>query len=377
MVNPDLRPPIWVDTPPALEALAADLDRQYRIAVDTESNSLHAYRERVCLVQFSTEQVDYLVDALAFDDLSPLKSALRAPHIEKIFHAVEYDVLCLHRDFGIVCNNVFDTMVAARTLGYPAVGLGSLLETKFGVVVNKRYQKADWAKRPLPRDMADYARIDTHYLIPLRDILAIELIEKRLTPFAAEDFTRLGTVQRDNQRGHRPAWERVSGVQNLSDSQIAILDKLCQWREKMAERLDRPPFKVMSDDKLLALTLNAFLDRAGLVEAGLTNLQVDRFGASLLQALRHGEAAEPIHFRRNRSRPPEAVLRRLERLKEWRKDTAARMGVESDIVLPRGHMAAIAERGPRSSEELQAMMADLPWRYRHFGEEILKTLRPN
>jgi ribonuclease D len=368
---------MWVDTPAALEALAADLNRQYRIAVDTESNSLHAYRERVCLVQFSTEEVDYLVDALAFDDLGPLKPAFETPNIEKIFHAVEYDVLCLHRDYGIICNNVFDTMVAARTLGYPAVGLGSLLAEKFGIVVNKRYQKADWAKRPLPRDMVDYARLDTRYLIPLRDLLAIQLIEKNLTSFAAEDFTRLGTVQPNNHRGHRPAWERVSGVQHLSDSQIAILDQLCQWREKMAEKLDRPPFKVMSDEKLLALVQRMPVNRAGLAEAGLTTLQVERFGTGLLQALRHGEAAEPLHYQHNHSRPPDSVVRRLERLKEWRKNTAAKMGVESDIVLPRGHMAAIAEQGPRTPQELADMMADLPRRYRQFGEEILKTLRPH
>jgi len=365
-----------VDTPEALEALATDLQRQYRIAVDTESNSLHAYRERLCLIQFSTDEVDYLVDALVFDDLAPLQPVFETPHIEKIFHAVEYDVICLYRDFGIICNNIFDTMVAARTLGYSAVGLGSLLTAKFGIVVNKRYQKADWAKRPLTRDMLDYARLDTHHLTPLRDILAIELIEKKLTPFAAEDFARLGRVDRNNHRSHRRAWERVSGAQQLSGAQLAILDELCQWRERTAEKLNRPPFKVVSDDRLLSLTLTAPAGRAGLAEAGLTSLQVERFGSGLLQALRRGEAGEPIQFPHNHVRPPESVLRRLERLKEWRKKTAASMGVESDIVLPRGHMAAIAEQGPRSLDELHEVMSDLPWRFRHFGDEILKTLRP-
>jgi ribonuclease D len=336
MVNPHPRAPVWVDTPVALEALATDLNQQYRIAVDTESNSLHAYRERLCLLQFSTEEADYLVDTLALEDLVPLESAFATPKIEKIFHAVEYDVLCLQRDFGIVCNNVFDTMVAARTLGYPAVGLGNLLAAKFGVVVNKRFQKADWARRPLPRDMLDYARLDTHYLIPLRDMLANELIEKGLTPFATEDFARLGTVQPNNHKAHRPAWERISGVQNLSESQIAMLDQLCQWREKTAERLDRPPFKVMSDDKLLALATNAPANRAGLAETGLTNLQVERFGAGVLQAIRQGEDAEPIRYQHNHSRPPETILRRLERFKEWRKKESRRHGRESDIVLPRG-----------------------------------------
>ena len=222
----------------------------------------------------------------------------------------------------------------------------------------------------------DYARLDTHYLIPLRDLLAIELIEKKLTAFAAEDFTRLGNVIRSNQRGHRPAWERISGAQKLSGAQIAILDQLCGWREQTAERLNRPPFKVISDEKLLALTLAAPESRAGLAEAGLTGLQVDRFGAGVLQAIRRGEQGEPIQYQHNHARPPESVLRRLERLKEWRKKAAAGMGVESDIILPRGHMAAIAEQGPHTAEELRALMADLPWRYRHFGDQILKTLRP-
>jgi len=376
MPNAHLPPAIWVDTPEALEALAADLQRQYRIAVDTESNSLHAYRERVCLLQFSTDEADYLVDALAFDDMGPLEPVFDAPHIEKIFHAVEYDVICLHRDFGIICNNIFDTMVAARTLGYTAVGLGSLLAEKFGIAVNKRYQKADWAKRPLTRDMVDYARLDTHYLIPLRDLLAIELIEEKLTPFASEDFTRLGRVDRNNHKSHRPAWERIRGVQKLSPTQVAVLDQLCQWREKAAERLNRPPFKVMSDDRLLALTLTAPETRAGLAEAGLTGLQVERFGSGLLQALRCGQESEPIEPQHNHARPPESVLRRLERLKQWRKKTAAGMGVESDIVLPRGHMAAIAEQGPRTLAELETLMSDLPWRFRHFGAEILTTVRP-
>ena len=372
-----LPPPVWVDTEESLRLLATDLARQYRIAVDTESNSLHAYRERVCLVQFSTEETDYLVDAFAFDDLSPLAAVFENQHIEKIFHAVEYDIICLHRDYGIICNSIFDTMVAARTLSYPAVGLGSLLTAKFGVEVNKRYQKADWGQRPLSHEMLEYARLDTHYLIALRDLLASELMAKKLTSYAAEDFTRLGRVIFNDHRNHRTASDRISGAQDLSPSQLAILDELCEWREKTAEKLDRPPFKVISDDKLLSIAQAAPTNRLALAQAGLTELQIERFGAGLLQAIRHGQEAEPIARRSNHHhRPPESVLRRLERLKAWRKQTAAGMGVDSDIVLPRAHMATIAEQGPHTLEELGVLMSDLPWRYRHFGEDILKALRP-
>jgi ribonuclease D len=366
--------PVWVDTPQALEKLAADLKRQPRIAIDTESNSLHAYRERVCLIQFSTEETDYLLDALVFDDLELLAPIFASFHTEKIFHAVEYDLICLHRDYGLICNNIFDTMVAARTLGYEAVGLGSLLASKFGVTVNKRYQKADWGQRPLSLEQVDYARLDTHYLIPLRDILAIELIEKKLTPYASEDFVRIGKAALAQHRAHRQMWERIGGTQDLSPAQLAVLDQLCQWRERTAERLDRPTFKVMSDDKLLALAETEPETNVGLVEAGLTKVQIDRFGKNILKAVQRGKESEPIRFQNKRARPPESVLRRLERLKTWRKKTAAKMGVESDIVLPRTIMTAIAECGPRTSEELENLMIDIPWRYRHFGEEILIAL---
>ena len=128
-----LPPPIWVNTTEKLRTMVQDLAAQSRVAVDTESNSLHAFREQVCLVQFSSKKEDYLVDPLAIDDLSPLSPIFSNPNIEKIFHAAEYDLICLRRDFHFDFSNLFDTMHAARVLGYPAVGLDKLLGDKFGI----------------------------------------------------------------------------------------------------------------------------------------------------------------------------------------------------------------------------------------------------
>ena len=143
--------------------------------MNTESNSLHAYRERVCLIQFSTPATDYLLDPLALPDLSPLTPIFANPKIEKVFHAIEYDIICLKRDFGFEVANIFDTMQATRILGEKQVGLDAILAAKLGIVINKKYQKADWADRPLSPEMLNYARLDTHYLLPLRDILHAEL----------------------------------------------------------------------------------------------------------------------------------------------------------------------------------------------------------
>jgi len=178
------------------------LAREPRLAVDTEANSLHAYREQVCLIQFSTPQTDYLVDPLSLDDLTHLAPLFSDQGIEIIFHAAEYDVLGLQRDFDFSFSNLFDTMLAARTLGYKQVGLGRLLADKFNVDVDKHNQKADWGQRPLTPGLIDYARLDTHYLIALRDILEAELREKGRWELAQEDFARSCFVNNGN--GHRP-----------------------------------------------------------------------------------------------------------------------------------------------------------------------------
>src|SRR5512139_501768 len=168
-----------VETHSHLQRMVDALSQTPIIAVDTESNSLHAYREQVCLVQFSTPTTDYLVDPLALQDLSPLAPLFADPGIEKIFHAAEYDLLCLSRDFGFKFANLFDTMLAARILGRNMVGLGSLLESEFGILLDKRHQRADWGKRPLPEDQLSYARLDTHFLIPLRNHMRQELQDRQ------------------------------------------------------------------------------------------------------------------------------------------------------------------------------------------------------
>jgi ribonuclease D len=119
--------PVWIATPLKLQEMVEELSHEPVVAVDTESNSLYAYRERVCLVQISTPQTDYLVDPLAIDDLSPLALLFADPMRQKIFHAAEYDVICLKRDYSFEFSNIFDTMIAARILAEPQVGLGSLL----------------------------------------------------------------------------------------------------------------------------------------------------------------------------------------------------------------------------------------------------------
>jgi ribonuclease D len=370
--NP-LPPPVWVSTATALKKLVDDLRSQTRVAVDTESNSLHAYREQVCLIQFSTPHTDYLVDSLALTDLSSLSPLFANRAIEKIFHAAEYDINCLHRDFGFSFENLFDTVIAARILGHLEIGLGDLLTRYFDVTVNKKYQKSNWGFRPLTSEQVDYARLDSHYLIDLRDVLEKELLERNLLELAREDFRRACQPSNGNSKSPKARWERIGGHQDLTPRQLTVLNELCNCREEIAERLDRPVFKVLNDDLLLSLAQSSPDSNSGLKEAGLTKVQFDKFGPQLLKAIRAGQSA-PIVVRTRSKRPSDSMLARLDRLKQWRKKEAAKTKVDSDIILPRTLLYAIAEQGPRDKNKLGILMKDSPWRFAHYGEEIIRVL---
>lgn len=365
---------ILVTRSAGLQQLVQTLASQPVVAVDTESNSLHAYREQVCLIQFSVPQADYLVDPLLLPDVAPLAAIFADSSIEKVFHAAEYDVICLRRDFGFEFTNLFDTMVAARILSRKKVGLGDLLEAEFGIVLDKRFQRADWGERPLPRSLQIYARFDTHYLIALRDRMQDELISRDLWALAVEDFARLCFVNGRPPDEDRIACWRINGVRDLSPQETAVLVELCQYREGIAISLDRPRFKVLGDQTLMKIASacpSRLDDLRGL--PGMTQWQIRRHGRALLEAVQRGLQAEPIYPPRT-PRPDESYLSRLEVLKKWRKLTARKLEVESDVVLPRDILNELAAHNPRTPQELAEALRSVPWRLERFGSQILTVL---
>lgn len=367
----------WIAAPNHLEEMAVDLNRHKRLAVDTESNSLHAYKERVCLIQFSTGEKDYLVDPLALKDLSPLGPIFANPQIEKIFHAAEYDLICLKRDYHFQFTNLFDTMLAGRILGRNEVGLASMLEAEFGIHLDKRFQRANWARRPLPAEWQAYARLDTHYLLPLRDRLQAELVSRGRWELAREDFVRMCHADASN-GGHNngnPCW-RISGSRDLSAQEASVLSELCAFREEQARLSDVPPFKILSNETLLSLAVQqpeTFEDLEKM--RGLGPWLLKHHGARILDAVRRGRTSRPIQPPPSLPRPKEDYLNRLEALRAWRKQAAEEMGVPSDVILPRDLMEQIAQINPRRRDDLEALMQNVPWRMEHFGSAILSVLK--
>lgn len=366
-------PPVWVDDQNKLKRMLDDLSMQTRIAVDTESNSLHAYRERVCLIQFSTPKKDYVVDPLVFEDLDLLAPLFANPKIEKIFHAAEYDLVCLKRDYGFEFKNIFDTMQAARILGYQYVGLDNILAEKFSVKVDKRHQKANWGARPLTHAQLDYARMDTHYLIQLRDLLETELHEKERWGYALDDFTLACNVDDPKEKLNGSSWKRFSTRKDISPRELTILSELTMCRDAIAERMDRPAFKVIPDSILLDIAKNVPEKDVDLAGIGLSPKQIHLWGDQILAATKRG-AESPLVKREQAERPKDAVLKRLDKLKTWRKKVAEEMKVESDIILPKDFLYLLAEHPPKDIVALKSAMYESPFRFDTYGDQIYKLI---
>ncbi|MBE0617031.1 MAG: ribonuclease D, partial [Proteobacteria bacterium] len=217
------------------------------LALDFEADSLHSYREKICLAQVSTPDRNAVIDALIGDRaLTPLGEVLADEEIHKVFHGGDYDVRLLKKGYGFAIRNVFDTMIAAQLAGRARVGLAALLEEEFGVHVDKKYQRADWSARPLGPELLAYAALDTAYLLPLKERLEAELDRLGRTPWAEEEFRLLEAV---TPAADRTPWcLDVKGASRLPPRQLAVLQALLEVRETAAESWDRPPFKVLSTE---------------------------------------------------------------------------------------------------------------------------------
>ena len=365
-------PATYIDDCQALEAAVERLSAHSRIACDTESNSLHAYRGTTCLIQFSTPDEDMLIDPLAIADLSALAPLLADESIEKVFHAAEYDLICLKQDFDFDVRGVFDTMAAARVLGYQRIGLSNMLDDLLGIKHGKKHQTDDWARRPLPASYQRYAQMDTHYLLPLRDCLYAQLRAADRLDEACEYFDDVTRFELKSQEFDPEGFWTLCKPKDLDSQQAAILRELYILRDELAQSVDHPPQRLIANKFLLELVKTPPTNQKQLMAArGLPGWLVRQYGHEIIQAIRHGLSSQVMHEPPPRERIPNRIVERYSKLYKWRKKTAARRGVESDVIISKDALWSIARRKPGSAAELQGIPGLGPWRRQTYGEALL------
>ena len=281
----------FITEPEALTKLTAHLAPTKVLALDTEASSFHRYKERVCLIQLSDRDNTWLIDPLVVEDLTDLGELLSDPAMEVVIHDADYDLRILAKHHKIRVSNIFYTLVAAELVNEPEIGLAALLKKYKGLQIDKKFQKADWSKRPLPQDMLDYAAGDTSDLIELRDILKEKLIAKGRWAWAEEEFALLTDMPFNAVGKDEPAFIRMKGARTLKPFQLAVLREVHGWREKVAERMDRAPFMVLGNTTLLAIAVQPPSSMKELAKvAGMGDRGMARYGKAGMDAIVKGQA---------------------------------------------------------------------------------------
>lgn len=366
-----------IDRPAELRALVRRLADEPRIALDTEAASFHRYVDRVYLVQLSSDTETALVDPLAVTDLGPVGKLLSSPKVEVVFHDADYDLRILDRDYGFRARNIFDTRIAAQLAGEPAVGLGSLLDKYFGIQVDKKYQRADWSRRPLTTGMIEYAADDTRHLTSLRDALEQKLQEMGRLEWVQEEFRLLEEI-RWTQSGadEEDAYQRIKGGRDLKRRKLAILRELYRWRERTAHSLDRARFRVLGNHALLAIAKAAPTSARNLAAVhGMPKTTAQRYGEPILRAVKKGldvpDEKLPRVRRSRRPDPDPQYDQRLERLKDLRNERAEVVGLAPGLVCPNGTLQEVARAAPQSASQLDGVGELRRWQREVVGDAAI------
>ncbi|MGD9056161.1 MAG: HRDC domain-containing protein [Desulfobacterales bacterium] len=361
-----------------LDRFAERLTKQQIIGVDLEADSMYHFREKVCLIQIATRRTTAVIDPLQINNLSVLKPIFKRTDILKVFHGADYDIRSLYRDFKISVGNLFDTELACRFLGFKETGLEAVLKKRYNVSLDKKYQRKDWSKRPLPHEMIAYAAQDVRYLIPLAKSLHQELKTKKRLSWVEEECRHLSRVRPTNNNSY-PLFVGFKGAGKLGPRGLAVLEELLRMRQKIAQKQDTPLFRIIGNKSLLKLaeTRPSNLNKLKKTEV-LGSKQIDRYGKNIItavtRALQIPTKNLPRYPRKTAPLVPAIVAKRVKELRTWRDRMAQQLKVDPAIICTKALISAIAVQKPVTMGSLSKMKELKSWQVKEFGRDIINIL---
>lgn len=346
-----------IDTDERLTGFLPHLGGATWIALDTEADSLHAYPEKLCLIQISIAGMDELVDPLAGLKLAPLFEIL-GQH-ELIFHGADYDLRLLRRDCGFVPTAIFDTMLASRLLGVRQFGLVNLVEKYLGVRLEKGPQKANWARRPLTERMEAYARNDTRYLKALSDFLRAELKSKGRLSWHQQSCAQLIADCAVLREADPDLVWRVKGSHHLNPLGLAVLREIFYWREEEATAANKPPYFILPPELMVTLSAAAVAGRS--LQDVFPHYLTPRRRKGILKVVERGLAEKhpPGPLRRKGRRLNEGEKRRLHEFERRRNRRADELGIDPTLIASRATLVGLAADWNANHGELLTWQREL------------------
>jgi len=370
--------PVWIDTPKGVREAADRCAVASRIALDTEADSMHSYFHKVCLIQVSANGHHMVIDPLAVEpsDLRPLWEVVSDPALPVLMHGADYDIRILDRDYGVRIAGLQDTQIMAQLLGEEKTGLAALLEKELEIRLDKRYQRANWGRRPLNAGQLAYAAADTAHLGDLADRLRARLEELGRWEWAREDFLKLEGVRNSTADPDPIVFERIKGARGLRGAARDRLFSLHQWRDQQARSRDIPPFKILGNKPLLAMAEKppSDLEQLGELE-GVGPNAVRRWGRDLLRLINRPRRA-PKRVRSPRPPTPDAAERkRLKRMLATRDAKAEELGIQAGLLCSRGAAEAVSSHKPLCTTVRDLAEAGFEgWRLEVLGDAFLEAI---
>ncbi len=375
---------IYIENAGQAGPLADDLRGLQSLALDCEAAGFHRYSDRLCLVQVTTPSNTYVVDPQGFDITDLLRAPLEDPDVQILMHGADFDLRLLDRDLGIKLAGLFDTQIAASLLGSAQLGLAALLDSRLGITVSKKYQRADWAERPLTEGMLEYAAGDTRYLQALADLLVTDLEVAERASWAEEECRALETAAlapRDPSEEKDPVL-RVKGARDLTPRHVTALRQALEWRDAIARRRDRATFRVVGDPPLVEAVARFPQDAADLADIkGFPKGLAHAEGKELLRRLQTvadmpEEELKPYPRVRGRGpgRPPPEVEDLADALKAVRNLRADELGLDRGTLLSNAVITAVALAAPGNPEALTSVEGIRRWQVEAVGSRLLDVL---
>jgi len=368
-----------IETLSGLETVVDLFNKEKAIAVDLEADSMYHFKEKVCLIQIATSGINIVIDPLKISDLSSLRPVFANHGIKKIFHGADYDVRSLYRDFNIKINNLFDTQLACTFLGVRETGLEAVVKKWFKATLDKKYQRKDWSKRPLPEDMMAYAAKDVLYLIPLAQILEKKLKRLGRLSWVNEECSYLSKV-RPASANHEPLYLKFNGAGRIDSRRLAVLEALLQYRREVAKSKDKPLFKIFGNNPIMKLATGKpvnlnLLEKTNALSPKQIRLYGDDLIGKINEALKIPEDALPVYLHKKAPVFPRKISKRVKAIKSWRDSLANELKIDPALLFNKALLTEIALKNPQDKKSLESINGMKNWQKREFGKDIVSILK--
>ena len=368
----------FIESDEELKSVCNDLLNEKIISVDLEADSMHCFKEKICLIQIASEKEAFLIDPFKIKEVLPFLNVLENNDVIKVFHGADFDIRSLDRDYKAQVNNLFDTEIACRFLGIKERGLAALLKRNFNVDVDKKFQKVDWAKRPLKQEMIEYSVVDVAYLTKLHDIIHQKLVANGRLSWAREEFEIQTRVRYENNHV-LPLFKKFKGAGKMDNRSLAVLENLLQVRQEIAQKKDQPLFKIFSNLSLMTMAYEKPVTIGHMLKIrAISQKQADMYGnlcvEAIVKAMELAHRALPSYPKTRKSKKDVIVQERIERLKKMREKLSSSIGIEPGFLLNNAMIGSIAFENPATAQDLLKIEHVRHWQVEAIGENIISTL---